>query len=182
MQTHSTELDGVLLIEPDVYSDARGSFQELWHQERYAQAGLPERFVQDNFSRSRRGVLRGLHFQSPRAQGKLVFVLEGEIFDVAVDIRRGLETFGRWLGMTLSAENRRQLYIPPGFAHGFCVTSNEALVMYKCTEIYHASDDRSIRWDDPAISIQWPLAKPILSPKDESAPRLADIPSQFLPE
>jgi dTDP-4-dehydrorhamnose 3,5-epimerase len=194
MNPIETRLPGVVIFEPRVFRDDRGEFLETWHQARYAAAGLPEAFVQDNLSVSRRGVLRGLHYQHPLAQGKLVSVLEGEVFDVAVDIRRGSPTFARWVGMTLSGENRRQLYVPPGFAHGFYVTSDRALFLYKCTAYYAPSDEGSVLWNDPDLAIDWPLgqrsvvsgqssgADPILAPKDAAAPRLAGIPGDRLPQ
>ncbi len=182
METTATKLPGVVILEPKVYADDRGHFLELWNQSRYAEAGLPASFVQDNQSFSRRGVLRGLHFQNPNPQGKLVFVLAGEAFDVAVDIRRGSPTFGQWFGVTLSGENKRQVYVPPGFAHGFAVTGETAIVMYKCTNYYDSRAEGSIAWNDPAIGIQWPVANPVLSDKDGRAPRLADVPADRLPK
>ena len=175
------EIPDVLLLQPRVFTDARGRFLETWHDERYAAAGLPPAFVQDNVSVSPKGVLRGLHFQHPNAQGKLVTVLAGSVFDVAVDVRRGSTTFGRWVGCTLSGESGHQLWIPPGFAHGFLVTSDEAVFAYKCTARYSAADERSIRWDDDAIGIRWPAAAPILSDKDAAAPLLRDCPAHHLP-
>lgn len=180
MKILETELPGALIVEPDVFGDARGFFMELWNRERYTQAGLAANFVQDNLSLSRKGTLRGLHFQNPQPQGKLVYVLEGEVFDVAVDIRVGSPTFGRWLGVTLSAENRRQFYVPPGFAHGFCVTSDTALFAYKCTDFYSPKTDAGILWNDPEIGIQWPVTEPLLSDKDRRAPRLKDVPREKL--
>jgi dTDP-4-dehydrorhamnose 3,5-epimerase len=170
-----TALDGVWLIEPRVFVDDRGAFCEAWHRERYEAAGLPGDFVQDNVSWSRQHVLRGLHLQFPRAQGKLVYVLEGEVFDVAVDVRVGSPMFGRWIGCRLSSENRHQLYIAPGMAHGFCVLSRSALVAYKCTDYYHPESELTIAWDDPDIGIDWPTTTPILSAKDARAPRLGDL-------
>lgn len=182
MRITETALPGVLIIEPKVFGDERGYFMETWNQARYADAGLPGRFVQDNLSFSRRGVLRGLHFQNPNGQGKLVHVLQGEVFDVAVDIRRGSPSFGQWAGVTLSAENKRQFYIPPGFAHGFCVTSETALFVYKCTEFYDPKSEASLLWNDPAIAIDWPLeGAPELSAKDREAPTLAAFPADRLP-
>lgn len=180
MQIHETEIAGVLLIEPKVFGDARGFFMELWNQERYQAAGLNVGFVQDNLSRSQRGTLRGLHFQNPNPQGKLVHVLEGEVFDVAVDIRPNSPTFGRWVGYTLSAENRRQLYIPPGLAHGFCVTSETALFAYKCTDFYRPAHEGAIAWDDPQLAIDWPVREPLLSNRDRNAPRLCEVPRERL--
>ena len=180
MEVTTTPLPGVLLIAPKVFGDDRGFFVETWQAERYAEIGLPP-FVQDNLSRSARGVLRGLHFQEPEAQGKLVQVLEGEVFDVAVDIRRGSPTFGQWHGVTLSAQNKHQFYVPAGFAHGFMVTSEHALFAYKCTALYRPQFDHSLRWDDPAIGITWPGETPALSGKDAAAPLLAEIPEAELP-
>ena len=176
MKVTPTELPEVLLVEPRVFGDARGFFLETFQAERYATAGIPGHFVQDNLSRSAKGTLRGLHFQEPRAQGKLVLVLHGAVWDVAVDVRRGSPRFGRWVGLELSEENRRQLWIPPGFAHGFCVVSDTADFFYKCTELYAPETERVVRWDDPALGIRWPIAAPLLSAKDRAAPTLADAP------
>lgn len=181
MKVLATRLPGVLLIEPEVFGDTRGFFMEIWQDRRYARAGIVGTFVQDNMSFSGRGVLRGLHLQHPRLQGKLVHVLQGEVFDVAVDMRRGSPTFGQWMGEYLSADNKRQLWIPPGFAHGFCVTSETALFAYKCTDYYYPEDELSIRWDDPEIGIQWPIAEVSLSPKDRNAPLLSDVSEGGLP-
>ncbi|NCA71723.1 MAG: dTDP-4-dehydrorhamnose 3,5-epimerase [Sphingobacteriia bacterium] len=183
MKVLETSLPGVLIIEPRVFGDARGFFMETYQAERYAEVGVPAPFVQDNLSYSSKGVLRGLHLQHPRAQGKLVQVLAGAVFDVAVDVRRGSPSFGRWLGIELSAENRRQLWIPPGFAHGFLVTSESALFIYKNTEYYSPETELGIRWDDPSIGIQWPLdgVAPELSHKDRMAPYLSEIPPERLP-
>jgi dTDP-4-dehydrorhamnose 3,5-epimerase len=167
-----TGLPGVLLLEPKVFGDARGFFMETWQAARYREAGIPERFVQDNHSRSRRGVLRGLHYQLAQPQGKLVWVTRGAVFDVAVDIRRGSPACGRWYGCVLDDLDHRQLYIPPGFAHGFCVLSDEADFFYKCTDYYHPSSERGIAWDDPEIGIEWPLRDVSLSAKDQGNPRL----------
>jgi dTDP-4-dehydrorhamnose 3,5-epimerase len=177
MQVTPASLPDVLLVQPEVHADQRGHFVETFHAERYARAGIPGPFVQDNLSFSHHGVLRGLHYQWPRPQGKLVYVLQGEVFDVAVDIRRQSPTFGRWVGITLSGANHRQLWIPPGFAHGFCVTGETALVAYKCTALYAPECDRAIRWDDPDIGIQWPVAKPELSAKDAAAGLLETVPA-----
>jgi dTDP-4-dehydrorhamnose 3,5-epimerase len=171
-----TELPGILIIEPRVFVDSRGFFLETFQSERYAAAGIAGPFLQDNFSRSSEGTLRGLHFQEPSAQGKLVEVLHGSVWDVAADIRRGSPTFARWMGIELSEENRRQLWIPPGFAHGFCVLSGWADVFYKCTNLYSPEAERSIRWDDPAIGIRWPIQSPRLSARDSGAPLLAEAP------
>ena len=174
MNIIETELPGVLIIEPVVHGDARGFFLESFHARRYAESGLPETFVQDNHSRSSRGVLRGLHYQLQHPQGKLVRVVSGEVFDVAVDIRRGSPTFGGWVGATVSADNHRQLYVPPGFAHGFCVLSDSADFLYLCTDVYRPDDEYGIAWDDPALNIAWPGEQFSLSQKDQSWPRLAD--------
>jgi dTDP-4-dehydrorhamnose 3,5-epimerase len=173
----STEIPGVLILEPKVFGDERGFFLEMFHARRYADVGIPGPFVQDNYSRSVKGTLRGLHFQEPQAQGKLVQVLAGAVYDVAVDIRRGSPTFGRWVGLELSAENRRQLWIPTGFAHGFCVLSDSADLHYKVTAFYAPEHDRGISWNDPELAIPWPISgEPKLSPKDTAAPRLKDAP------
>lgn len=181
MKVTPTSLPDVLLVEPTVFGDARGYFFESYSARRYAEAGISATFVQDNVSFSQRGVLRGLHFQHPYGQGKLVGVLRGDVFDVAVDVRRGSPTFGRWVGACLSAENKRQLYLPPGFAHGFLVTSDEALFAYKCTEYYHPEAERSIRWDDARIGIEWPIDGPVVSAKDHVAVPLDAMPAEFLP-
>jgi len=170
----------ILLIEPKVFGDARGFFKETFHAERYAAAGMPP-FVQDNLSRSKRGTLRGLHLQQPYAQGKLVSVVEGEVYDVAVDVRVGSPTFGKWVGVTLSADNHLQLYVPPGFAHGFCVTSELALFSYKCTDLYHPETEVGVAYDDPALGIPWPVAEPLVSDKDRQNARLAAIDPARLP-
>jgi len=174
-------MPGVLLIEPQVFGDSRGYFMESWSQARYRAVGLPEVFVQDNVSLSAKGVLRGLHFQNPGAQGKLVSVLEGEVFDVVVDVRLGSLHFGKWAGVFLSSENKHQLYVPEGFAHGFCVVSDRALFMYKCTHYYHPKDETGILWNDPDLGIKWPIAEPLLSAKDGGHCRLRDIPPEKLP-
>ncbi len=176
-----TDLPGVTLIEPDVHQDARGFFLETWHQRRYAEAGICGPFLQDNHSHSARGTLRGLHAQRRRPQGKLVRAVEGEMFDVAVDIRPGSPSFGRWVGFALSGSNFRQLWIPPGFAHGFCVLSERVHVEYKCTEFYDREDELAIAWNDPAIGIEWPIASPVLSAKDSAAPRLREIAATLPP-
>lgn len=179
MRFHPTPLPEVLLLEPAVFADDRGFFLETYRIDLFAANGIDLPFVQDNHSSSKRGVLRGLHYQEPQPQGKLVRCVAGSIFDVAVDIRRASPRFGRWFGTELSAENGRQLWIPPGFAHGFCATSERAEVVYKCTALWKKEYDRSIAWNDPQIGIEWPLADPILSPKDAGAPRLAD--AEILP-
>jgi dTDP-4-dehydrorhamnose 3,5-epimerase len=181
MKVTPTILDGVVAIEPRVFGDARGYFLETWHRERYAEVGVSREFVQDNLSRSQKGILRGLHLQNPFAQAKLVQVFEGEVFDVAVDVRIGSPTFGKWVGEHLSGENKRQLYIPDGFAHGFCVLSEHALLGYKCTELYHPETEISIAWNDPTLAIAWPVDAPTLSAKDAAGLNLADVPRERLP-
>ena len=176
-----TRLPGVCVVEPVVHGDARGYFFESFHAAKYAQLGIDAQFVQSNVSRSARGVLRGLHYQWPNPQGKLVSVLEGEVYDVAVDIRRGSPTFGRWEAAMLTAANHRQLWIPEGFAHGFCVVSEAATFMYQCTALYDPAADAGVRWNDAAIGIDWPVAEPVLSAKDEMAPFLAEVPADKLP-
>jgi dTDP-4-dehydrorhamnose 3,5-epimerase len=180
MRIQDTALPGALIIEPKVFGDPRGYFLESYHRDRYRDAGMDLDFVQDNLSRSRQGTLRGLHFQNPHPQGKLVYVLEGEVFDVAVDVRADSPTFGVWVGVTLSGENKRQFYVPPGFAHGFCVTSETALFAYKCTDRYAPECECSILWCDEEIGIDWPVRDPLLSEKDKVAPRLRDIPRERL--
>ena len=169
------QIPEVILVEPKVHRDDRGFFLETYHQRKFADGGLNVEFVQDNHSRSIRGTLRGLHAQLRRPQGKLVRAVLGEIFDVAVDIRPGSSTFGRWVGEVLSEENFHQLYVPPGFAHGFCVLSETAHVLYKCTELYDPKDEIVIAWNDPEIGIDWPVEGPLLSPRDLAAPRLAEV-------
>lgn len=168
------KIPGVLIFQPPVFKDDRGFFQETHHNEKYHAAGISDPFVQDNFSFSKQGVLRGLHYQDQHPQGKLVYVISGSIFDVAVDIRPDSPTFGLWEGYCLNDENRHQLFIPAGFAHGFVVLSETAAVMYKCTDIYRPEDDRGIIWNDPTIGIDWPVSAPLLSPKDADLPRLAE--------
>jgi dTDP-4-dehydrorhamnose 3,5-epimerase len=176
-----TGIPGLLIIEPDVYGDSRGYFMETWHAQRYAQAGLPEGFTQANVSRSSAGVIRGLHYQYPEPQGKLVQVIEGRIFDVAVDIRSDSPTFRQWAGVELTAENHRQFYVPEGFAHGFCVLGKGATISYLCTRVFSAENDAAIAWNDPDIGVEWPVAPQSLSAKDLAAPRLRDVPKQQLP-
>lgn len=176
-----TDLPGVLIIAPQVFGDRRGFFMETWNQVRYAAAGLDATFVQANVSRSELNSLRGLHFQYPNPQGKLVYCLQGEVFDVAVDVRVGSPHFGEWVGATLSEKNRHQLYVPPGYAHGFCVTSGSALFAYHCTTPYDPDADGVIAWDDPEIGIEWPVADPVMSDKDLTAPRLRDIMDRLPP-
>ncbi|MCW8856250.1 MAG: dTDP-4-dehydrorhamnose 3,5-epimerase [Kangiella sp.] len=180
MKITPTKIPDVLLIEPDVFGDQRGFFMETWHAQKYADAGLDVNFVQDNQSRSKKGILRGLHYQLEQPQGKLVRVSAGSIFDVAVDIRKGSPTFGQWVGMELSGENFRQLYIPQGFAHGFCVLSEYADFLYKCTDFYAPEYEHGIRWDDPAIGIQWPGDNFQVSEKDAQATLLNDM-GELLP-
>jgi dTDP-4-dehydrorhamnose 3,5-epimerase len=181
MNLIETCLPGVLILEPRVFRDDRGFFLETWNRARYEALGLPADFVQDNVSFSTRGVLRGLHYQHPQGQGKLVTVLQGEVYDVAVDIRAGSPTFGRWVGVYLSGETNREFYVPPGFAHGFLVTSARALFSYKCTTYYAPGCETSIRWDDPDIAIDWPMASVRLAPKDQNAPTLREIALDRLP-
>ena len=181
MKVIGTSLPGCLVIEPAVFGDGRGYFFETWNADRYGEHGLPTKFVQSNVSSSARGVLRGLHYQWPNPQGKLVTVLEGEVYDVAVDIRRGSPHFGRWAAVVLSAENKRQLWIPEGFAHGFVVLSERALFSYLCTAQYDKAADAGVRWDDAAIGIDWPVGEPLLSDKDAKAPFLADVTEDRLP-
>jgi dTDP-4-dehydrorhamnose 3,5-epimerase len=181
VKLETTPIPGLVILEPRVFGDTRGFFKETYSTQRYAEAGMTAPFVQDNLSKSTRGVLRGLHLQHPHGQGKLVQVLLGEVFDVALDVRRGSPTFGQWVGVTLSAENHRQFYIPPGFAHGFCVTSDEALFSYKCTDGYHPECEHGVLWNDPEVGIEWPVAEPSLSEKDRAYPRLSAIPVETLP-
>ena len=176
MKVTPTSLPEVLLVEPRVFGDARGYLYESFQSERYAGAGIVGPFVQDNVSHSVRGTLRGLHFQEPRPQGKLLQVLRGRVYDVAVDVRVGSPRFGRWVGVELSDEQPTQLWIPPGFAHGFCVLSEAADVSYKCTAFWSPGTERGIAWNDPQIGIAWPIPQPLLSEKDRAAPRLVDAP------
>jgi dTDP-4-dehydrorhamnose 3,5-epimerase len=169
-----TDLPGVILIEPQVFGDERGFFLETYHREKYAAGGIDAHFVQDNHSRSVRGTLRGLHLQRTRQQGKLIRAIEGQIFDVAVDVRRGSPTFKRWVGVQLSADNFRQLYIPPGFAHGFCVLSETAQIEYKCTDFYAPQDELTILWETNELGIDWPVSSPLLSAKDRAGRTLAE--------
>jgi len=190
MTARELSLPGLLLLKPTVYGDDRGFFYEMWNARRFQDAtGIDTGFVQDNLSRSQRGVLRYLHFQNPHPQGKLVSVVESEVFDVAVDVRLGSPTFGQWEGVRLSAVNKRQLYVPPGCAHGFAVLSDSALFHYKCTDRYAPYVEHTIRWDDPGLAIAWPraemradrsTARPLLSEKDRLAPCLADLPASTL--
>ncbi|HID44578.1 MAG TPA: dTDP-4-dehydrorhamnose 3,5-epimerase [Chromatiaceae bacterium] len=183
MKITETDIPGVLIIDPDVHGDKRGWFMETWQQKRYEEAGIVDTFVQDNMAMSCHGILRGLHLQHPHAQGKLVQVIMGEVFDVAVDVRRDSPYFGQWVGVILSGDTRRQLWVPAGFAHGYVVTSNQAIFSYKCTELYNPQTELSIRWDDEDIGIDWPIVgKPSLSDKDAEAPALKDIAEDRLPE
>jgi len=181
MKLPQTELEEVFVIEPQVFQDPRGFFMETFHRERYEALGLHADFCQDNLSFSSKNTLRGLHYQFPHEQAKLVQVLQGEIFDVAVDIRRGSPTFCRAVGVTLSESNRRQLFIPKGFAHGFCVLSETALFSYKCSDFYAPDCDRGVLWSDPALGIAWPIENPLLSAKDQGLPLLKDIAEEQLP-
>jgi dTDP-4-dehydrorhamnose 3,5-epimerase len=179
VQVVPSALPEVLVIEPDVVRDERGFFVEIYHADRYKAFGIAGPFLQDNHSRSAGRTIRGLHFQRRRMQGKLVRVIEGEIFDVAVDVRRGSPTFGRWVGVTLSAANFKQCYVPPGFAHGFCVISPVAEVEYKCTDFYDPASEVGIAWDDPTLAVAWPVADPILSARDRRNPTLAAVTDQL---
>lgn len=173
MNVDATPLPGVLVITPRVFGDDRGFFLETFHHEKYAQHGVTGPFVQDNWSRSVKNTLRGLHFQNPKPQGKLVSCTRGAVFDVAVDIRVGSPTFGKWFGVELSEANKKQVWIPPNFAHGFCALSDEADFVYKCTGLYAPDCDAAVLWNDPAIGIEWPTKSPLLSAKDLAAPRLS---------
>jgi len=175
MQVFETELVGVLILEPRLFGDQRGFFLETYQLARYADLGLARPFVQDNLSRSSRGVVRGLHLQNPKLQGKLVSVLQGTVLDVAVDVRRGSPTFGRHVAVELSEKNRRQLWVPRGFAHGFAVLSETADFFYKCDDYYSPQHELTVRWDDPTIGIDWKVGQPSLSAKDAAAPLLADV-------
>lgn len=182
MKVTPTKLAGVLVIQPDAFGDDRGWFLETWSPQRYVDMGITEAFVQDNVSMSTRGIVRGLHLQNPYGQGKLVQVLQGAVYDVAVDVRVGSSTFGEWVGAMLTSDDHRQMYIPPGFAHGFCVTSDTALFMYKCTQGYHRETEIGVAWNDPDLGIPWPVSTPSLSPKDAAAPRLREISRERLPQ
>jgi dTDP-4-dehydrorhamnose 3,5-epimerase len=179
VKVETTKLPGVVIIEPVIHRDPRGFFVEMYQAKTYSEHGLPHEFVQDNHSRSVRGTLRGLHLQLTQPQGKLVHVIEGSIFDVAVDIRVGSPSFGRWVGVELTGANFKQVYVPPGFAHGYCVISDQADVSYKCTDYYLPGDEIGIAWNDPDIAIQWPIATPLLSQKDANAFRLKDVLSRL---
>lgn len=181
MKVTKTKIPGVLIIEPQLFEDNRGFFWEAYQDKRYSEAGITNSFVQDNLSFSTQGVLRGLHYQKPNTQGKLVYVLQGEVFDVVVDMRVGSPTFKQWVGYTISAENRRQLWVPEGFAHGFCVKSKSALFFYKCTNTYSPDCEYTIRWDDPEINIKWPIKTPKISEKDKQGLLLKQISHHKLP-
>jgi len=182
MKIIKTSLEGVIVIEPKVHGDDRGFFLESFHARKFEDAGIDASFVQTNISRSSRGVLRGLHYQNPNPQGKLVTVVEGEVFDVAVDIRTSSPTFGKWTAVMLSETNHRHFWIPPGFAHGFCVLSPFATFMYQCTTPYDATGDAAIRWNDADLAIDWPVSDPSLSSRDAQAPWLRDVPRDQLPD
>jgi dTDP-4-dehydrorhamnose 3,5-epimerase len=181
MKIHPTRLEGVVIVEPKVFTDPRGFFFETYQAIRYRENGIDCQFVQDNLSYSVKNTLRGLHYQHPHGQAKLVSVIKGEVFDVAVDIRRGSPNFGKWFGVTLSAENHRQMLIPEGFAHGFCVLSDDAVFSYKCSDFYTPEAERGIVWNDAQIGIEWPIKDPILSDKDGNYPSLKDVPVSDLP-
>lgn len=181
MKVIPTAIKEVLILEPDIFHDQRGFFMETYQKTRYQEAGIGNDFVQDNLSVSTHGTLRGLHFQNPNAQDKLVYVIQGEVFDVAVDIRNGSPTFGQWISVVLSSDNKRQFFIPKGFAHGFCVTSETAIFAYKCSNYYAPASEGGILWSDPDIRIQWPVEAAVLSQKDLTYPRLKDIPKDKLP-
>jgi dTDP-4-dehydrorhamnose 3,5-epimerase len=181
MKVIETALPGALILEPQVFGDARGYFYESYNESKFHEAGIDHRFVQCNVSRSARGVLRGLHYQWPNPQGKLVSVLEGEVYDVAVDIRRGSPTFGRSTGVMLTSDNHRHFWVPEGFAHGFCVLSEFATFTYQCTALYDPKADAGIRWNDAALGIDWPLSEPLLSDKDGKTPLLEDVSPERLP-
>jgi len=181
MKVIETDLPGALILEPQVFGDTRGFFYESYNQAKFRDAGIDHHFVQSNVSRSARGVLRGLHYQWPNPQGKLVSVLDGEVYDVAVDIRRGSPTFGQSIGVMLTASNHRHFWVPEGFAHGFCVVSEFATFTYQCTALYDAKADAGIRWNDAALGIDWPISDPLLSDKDRQTPLLEDAPPERLP-
>lgn len=180
MEILTTEFPGLVLIKPKIFGDARGYFYESWNKERYVSAGIVEDFVQDNVSFSSRGVLRGLHYQKPYTQGKLVSVLMGEVWDVVVDLRRSSPTFGKWQGFTLTGEHKEQLFVPCGFAHGFCVLSETALFQYKCTDKYSPNSEHGIIWNDPTLAIPWPVENPIISEKDIKHPNLSELNDSLL--
>jgi len=175
MEVIQTSLDGVLIVEPRIFGDSRGFFKEVYHQDRYKEVGISEDFVQDNVSRSARGVLRGMHFQKSKPQGKLIQCLRGEIVDVIVDINPSSKTYGHYESITINDENHRQVYVPPGYAHGFCVVSEIADISYKCTDFYYPEDEGGLIWNDPDIGIDWPIKDPNLSEKDKVHPQLKDL-------
>lgn len=179
MKINTTPIDGLLLIEPDVFKDHRGFFLETFNRQKYEHLGIKNDFVQDNLSLSSKKILRGLHFQVKNPQAKLVQVFLGEVFDVAVDIRRGSPTYGKWFGTMLSQDNLLQMYIPEGFAHGYCVVSETALFAYKCSDFYSPSDEGGLLWSDPDIGIEWPIRDPVLSAKDFRLPRLSEFPEEW---
>ncbi len=181
MNVRQTKLPEVIVLEPDVFGDERGYFLETWNSARYESAGIPGPFVQDNISLSGKGVLRGLHFQYPQPQGKLIHVISGEVLDVAVDIRPGSPTFGQWVGEVLSGDNHRQMYVPVGFAHGYCVTSESAIFSYKCTDFYNPATENGIIWNDPDLGIDWPGTNFTISAKDAAYRQLRDIDHEKLP-
>jgi len=181
LRCHGLRLPEVILVKPQVFEDDRGFFLETYQQARYTEKGVGQAFVQDNHSHSRKGSVRGLHYQLKHPQGKLVYVVAGRIFDVVLDIRHGSPTFGKWCGAVLSDENKHQIYIPPGFAHGFSVLSNSADVIYKCTDFYAPGDECGVLWNDPELEIDWGIENPILSPKDRENPVLSEIPRELLP-
>ena len=181
MNVKETKLPGVLVLEPDVFSDQRGYFLETWNSKCYEGTGITGPFVQDNISFSKKDVLRGLHYQHPQSQGKLIQVISGQVVDIAVDIRAGSLTYGRWFSQVLSDTDHKQLYIPPGFAHGYCVISETAVFSYKCTEFYNPATENGIIWNDPDLNIEWPIAKPIISAKDSNYTRLKDIAPENIP-
>lgn len=176
----STKIPGLFIVEPQIFGDSRGFFLESWHAGKYEEIGIPYHFVQDNISFSQKNTLRGLHFQHTNPQGKLVYVLVGEIFDVAVDLRAGSPTFGQWEAIILSGKNKAQFIIPAGFAHGFCALSDEVLFAYKCTDFYSPQNEVSVKWDDPDLAIPWPIVNPILSTKDKNGLCLSEIPQKWL--
>ena len=180
MEIITTEFPGLIFIKPKIFGDSRGYFYESWNRERYENAGITENFVQDNVSFSSKGVLRGLHYQKPYTQGKLVSVLLGEVWDVVVDLRRSSPTFGKWQGFTLTGEGKEQLYVPRGFAHGFCVLSETALFQYKCTDKYSPESEHGIMWNDPTLAIPWPVHEPLISDKDTKHPRFKDLSGELL--
>ncbi len=180
MKVIKTEINGVLIVEPKVFGDTRGHFLETHHQARYETSGINRKFVQDNLSYSEKNILRGLHFQVKKPQAKLVQVVTGEVFDVAVDLRKNSPTFGKWTSVILSETNRRQFFIPEGFAHGFCVLSDNAHFMYKCSDYYDPEDEAGILWSDPDIGIRWPVGDPVISEKDKEYSYLSDLDKNHL--